>query len=348
MGNISKGQLTALQSKLEASKAILQNNGGNLTKDDLLGDLLYTPALDYHAQLSSMDYTMAHMMSVAQMTLPSETVFSTQLKAAWLMGIPITVSSDGFNMDAKYLMNVVKAKDGNNDTAKQFMLSSGMMSSVLEHYVPEKLLSTEDNPVEGISSVKALKIANDQGIPILTLNQPNIGMVLPQLQIDQQVKSDIEDAVNAGKFVTVSMTNITYNGWTGCGYIVINPKTGAGAYMISGGLNGMWLFVLWANCFLLAAVGGPEGFVAATILGIYGTYMIKKAYGMDTSINIPTTVIDIIAQIGIAAGIAALSAAGLAALPFVLGCIILYTAAAMLDFTIFNYTYNYLRQRYRC
>ena len=38
--------------------------------------------------------------------------------------------------------------------------------------------------------------------------------------------------------VTVSKTQITYNGWTGVGYIIINPTTGAGAYMISGGLAG--------------------------------------------------------------------------------------------------------------
>jgi hypothetical protein len=38
--------------------------------------------------------------------------------------------------------------------------------------------------------------------------------------------------------VTVSRTNINYNGWIGCGYIITNPETGPGAYMISGGLSG--------------------------------------------------------------------------------------------------------------
>jgi len=43
--------------------------------------------------------------------------------------------------------------------------------------------------------------------------------------------------------VTVSKTNITYNGWTGVGYIIIDPLTGAGAYMISGGMSGAHLIV---------------------------------------------------------------------------------------------------------
>jgi hypothetical protein len=72
------------------------------------------------------------------------------------------------------------------------------------------------------------------------------------LQVGAQVKADIQNAVNAGKEVTVSKTNITYSGWTGCGYIVINPQTGAGAYMISGGLSGACLILLWVSLALLA------------------------------------------------------------------------------------------------
>jgi len=233
LGNISQDQLTALKAKLVATKTKLQNNNfAGLTKDDLLGDLLNTTALIYHAELSTMNYITAHTMNVNAITLPSETIFATKLKVLTLWGIPRLIQAGGLNMDADYLMQVVKAKNGNNSTVIQYMLSSGMTSSALEHSVPEQLFSTPENTVEGVSTVKALKIANDQGIPIYTVNQTNIATVLPQLQIDQQVKDDIQNAVNAGKIVTVSKTNINFNGWNGCGYIIINPETGAGAYMI--------------------------------------------------------------------------------------------------------------------
>ncbi len=174
-------------------------------------------------------------------------------------------------MDADYLMQVVKAKDGNNETVKDYMLNSGMTSSALEHSVPEQLFSTPGNAAEGISAVKALQIANDQGIPIYTVNQTNISTVLPQLQVDIQVKEDIQNAVNAGKEVTVSKTNISFNGWTGCGYIVINPETGAGAYMLSGGTNGAILLValmlLTAIALLAIAVAiGPIAVVVVSLL----------------------------------------------------------------------------------
>jgi len=147
-------------------------------------------------------------------------------------------------MDVARNINMVKALDGDNAKKVQYVLASGMNSSALEHSVPEQMFSTLENPAEGVSAVKALKIANDQGIPIYTINQNNIDTILPQLQIDTDAKTDIRNAVNAGKEVTVSKTNITYNGWTGVGYIIIDPDTGAGAYMISGGMNGALLIFL--------------------------------------------------------------------------------------------------------
>ena len=36
----------------------------------------------------------------------------------------------------------------------------------------------------------------------------------------------------------ISEFNIIHNGWKGSGYIIIDPQTASGAYLISGGLNG--------------------------------------------------------------------------------------------------------------
>jgi Transglutaminase-like enzymes, putative cysteine proteases len=239
LGRVSKDQLTTLKAKMEGATANLKNNDlTGLGKDDLVGDLLYATALSYHAQLGAMNIIAAKIMRVNAITLPSETIFATRLKVLCLWGIPRNVSLGGLNMDADYLMNVVKAKDGNNDTVKQYMLSSGMTSSALEHEVPEQLFSTPESTIEGISTVKALKISNDLRVPIYTVNQANAAAVLPQLQLGQQVKDDIQNSINAGKIVTVSKSPVSFNGWSGCGYIVIDPETGAGAYMISGGLSG--------------------------------------------------------------------------------------------------------------
>jgi hypothetical protein len=48
----------------------------------------------------------------------------------------------------------------------------------------------------------------------------------------------VHNAVNAGKLVVIPKSNISYAGWNGCGYIILDPNTGAGAYMISSGASG--------------------------------------------------------------------------------------------------------------
>ena len=190
------------------------------------------------------------------MSRPSEAIFASAMKVNLLYGIPDTISGCGLMMDVDRSLNVIAALDGSSAKSIQFMKVSGMNGSALEHAVPEQMFSTPENPVQGISAVKALKIANDQGIPIYTINQTNISSILPQLQVDDSIKTDIQNAVNAGKEVTVSKTNITYNGWTGCGYIVTNPNTGAAAYMISGGLSGGFIIValLLVTALMLLAV----------------------------------------------------------------------------------------------
>lgn len=112
------------------------------------------------------------------------------------------------------------------------------MLSAYEHLVPEKLFTDTQHPGEAVSAVKALAIANAQGQKIYRITMANINAVLPQLAIDQDVKSEIQNAVAVGKEATVSQSNITVSGWTGVGYIIEDPATGSAAYKISGGANG--------------------------------------------------------------------------------------------------------------
>lgn len=121
-----------------------------------------------------------------------------------------------------------------------------MNSSALEHSVPEQFFSTAENSAKGISSVKALQLANSQGIPIYTISQSNVATILPQLKLDSGMIGDIQNAVNAGKIVTAPKNDIVFNGWTGSGYIIIDPNTNAGAYMISGGSNGAYFSYIGA------------------------------------------------------------------------------------------------------
>jgi len=227
------------------------------------------------------------------------------------------------------------------------MILTGMRSSALEHEVPEKLFSSTDNPAWGISAVKALKIANEQGIPIYTINQSNVNTILPQLQVDADIKSEIGNAVNAGKVVTISKTNITSNGWTGVGYIVMDPNTGAAAYMI-GGIGGAYILltILWACLFILAFIAALTlpfwAWVVATVLAsvlcIKISNFIKKVFGLDGNLSLQQVllaIIDIIGQIALSAGLVALAGAGLPAGIVILAAVFIIAAMIMLDYIVF-------------
>lgn len=73
---------------------------------------------------------------------------------------------------------------------------------------------------------------------IYNINQDNISSILPILTISAKDKADIQNAVYSGKEVMVSRDNVSLYNWTGVGYIVRDPITGSGSYMISSSLGG--------------------------------------------------------------------------------------------------------------
>lgn len=86
--------------------------------------------------------------------------------------------------------------------------------------------------------MKALRLAAQQGQTIYTITRENYSEVLPKLNHSDLTLTDVRNAVNAGKVVTIHVSEIVFNGWTGAGYTILDKVSGAGAYMIGGGLDG--------------------------------------------------------------------------------------------------------------
>jgi hypothetical protein len=95
------------------------------------------------------------------------------------------------------------------------------------------------NPEQAISAVKAMQIANAQGQKIYRIDQSNLDTALSDIRLSSAIIGEIRSAVNAGKYVIAHTDNVSVPGWTGAGYIIIDPLTGDGAFMISGGMNFM-------------------------------------------------------------------------------------------------------------
>jgi hypothetical protein len=71
-----------------------------------------------------------------------------------------------------------------------------------------------------------------------------MSIALANINHDQETMDEIEASLNAGKEVITHTDAVSVTGWSGAGYIILDPDTGAGAYKISGGANGGWIIIV--------------------------------------------------------------------------------------------------------
>jgi len=208
-----------------------------------LGDLFYAGTLGYFAMYRAMSALQAQQAQMRHDLMPSVGTYGLGATVTRFFGVPRTMSASGIIMDIGNLATLSTDLAGSKDARLNFVGSAGMLSSALEHVVPEQMFSTPTAPVSAISAVKALQIAAQQGIPVHHIDATNAATVVPLLSgIDPVALEEIQAALAQGKEVTVSQSNITANGWTGVGYIITDPVTGSGAYKISTGKNGSAMY----------------------------------------------------------------------------------------------------------
>jgi len=195
------------------------------------------------------------------------------------------VTFPGMNIDIGHLRNIIWAKDNDPQKWINYNRLREQYMSALEHAVPERFFNdpaqcnSYDNPSpiaglpdcpQGISAVKAIGLAAAQGQKIYTITQkvyndnPNIvSTALSAHSYDTQSK--VQQALDAGYEVTIHERPITQSGWTGAGFISVDPATGAGAYTIEGGSNG-GILGNWAK-------NGTAWTLIITMLAIFATFI---------------------------------------------------------------------------
>ena len=246
-----------LQADLEATKAKLESADeaqlADLTKQDLVGDMLEATIFSYFAMNNLQDDIAAQQANIVNYRLPSYGKFSTRLSTSYWYGTPRNVSASGLVMDVDRVFNSQVDKDNNVANRISFNQMTGSRLSAMEHLVPEQMFSTPEGQAEGISAVKAIALAAAQGQKIWTITRDNLDAALSAINLHADSETEIRNGVNAGNVVTAHEQSINFNGWVGEGYIIIDPTTGAGAYKIAGGGNGAFIvFVAYAVLIIMA------------------------------------------------------------------------------------------------
>lgn len=231
LAGVNEGSLGKRNGALRDNIATLTPEA--FSKDDLIGEHLHILAMTYFFANDKLYSSGAKLYNVAQMRALSGGFVSIIPSVSYIFSIPHMVTPSGMEMDIRMERITVVARDGNLQAEKSFMEMAGLASSFNEHYIFEAI-----DGFSSVSAVKALQTANQNGIAIYKINAANIEQIFPQLQVSPEVFTDISNAANAGKEITISQKKVQINDWSGLGYIIKDPMTGSGAYMISGGLAG--------------------------------------------------------------------------------------------------------------
>ncbi|HMB53062.1 MAG TPA: transglutaminase domain-containing protein [Thermoanaerobaculia bacterium] len=230
---VSREQTERRRAMLDAAEAELLDFDVDTRVDDVLGESLHVHGQSYFQQVEAANRMAAHHLGVRAIKRPAEGLVTGGPGFGYLFGTAVETGNISFNIDVRRYLVSVASLDGDPDDELQYMLSSGSAGSAAEHQIFEMLQGTES-----VSAVKLLGVANEQGIPIYQIDSANLAQVLPLLDLPSAVRSDVVNSVNAGKIVTVPQHAFQYLDWSGLGYLVIDPVTGAAGYLISGGLAG--------------------------------------------------------------------------------------------------------------
>lgn len=239
-GHTSKSAIEASQQRLAAARAALPTNAsgdpnpnapGNMA-EPVVGEMLHLSLQAYFNQLDSFSEVVARGRDVRWFRYLSAGVAIQNLVFGYCFGSPCQTRGGGQTFDIQ--QNVVSGITLANRPADEriFLQTSGYFGSALEH-------SLFNNIGKGaVSSIRLLSRALESNIPVYRISSANKAAVFPLLQINSSIKSYISGQIDQGKVVTVSQRELVIDDWSGLGFIVMDPASGAAAYLISGGLFG--------------------------------------------------------------------------------------------------------------
>ncbi|QOC23515.1 hypothetical protein IC757_05075 [Wenzhouxiangella sp. AB-CW3] len=280
-GSVSTHALEAAQQRAEEAQHILENEledqYDQIDRERLMGDLFYAGVLAYHAQLEGLGGLMAAQMSAEYRTNLSVGTYGYQPWVRYVYGMPMALDAGGVHMDLDYVPSHLTKHNGSASQRTEAARPLGMLKSILENVVPEQQFSTEEEPVEGVSAVAAIAIAQAEGQRVFRVTQDNLNDVMAEISISQASREDIQRAVSQfGYEALVHEASITVPGWRGSGYILTDPETGAGSYMIDGGRNGGFSWPEGSSSFMLF-VGGAGKVLPLWLLIALAIYTLISA-----------------------------------------------------------------------
>ena len=206
----SRGEIAANDTESEAARQL-----------DGLG-LAYTRAWsDAESELAALNAT------PLVRPFPGVVITSTAFAIEEIANVPYTLKWRGVTLDAALR---ITEPVGNESARRDWLRLSALEGSSLEHRIFEKQFE-----VDAVSADKGLALA---GGNFLSLNQGNIEATLANLDLSENVKSELRLATRLGYTIRINAEKIQRNIWNGDAWWIEDPATGSAGWYIAGKLAG--------------------------------------------------------------------------------------------------------------
>jgi transglutaminase-like putative cysteine protease len=213
----------------------LEREFAELTPGELLPigailEILYTLGVGWFMQLDVTAHLQAQTGGVIWTRLPSVAVTEWDALIAHQDGRHYPARKEG-GMNIDVIRSAVSPFSvvGDFEDVKGWMVSTGKIGSTLEHLIFEQFFR-----IASVSTMRILAFASNHRIPIYHIHSGNVDEILPKLNTWFAVKHHIRDAIEKGWVVLVPQRNIEFGDWFGIGWMIVDPQTGAGGYLIAG------------------------------------------------------------------------------------------------------------------
>jgi len=209
--------------------------------DALEGELLHLSGLRYFARVREGNDAIADIYQYLTVNQVHEGLATGDTDVVYLYDRPFAVTPGNLVIDVKRFTKSFFGIDGDDSKSAEIFRVEGRNGSASEHAIWEEMVH-----IDSVSSIKSIQYANE--IDINGDGSANHGDVLrfdapgqtSQLcsGFPTSVKDSQEAALAAGQLVITPWCDHDYNDWHGIGWIEEDAGTGAGAYLISGGIAG--------------------------------------------------------------------------------------------------------------
>jgi|GEM_PF-2419440 len=208
-------------------------NCDDFYSEEEMGLVLYQAGIYYFSKLDEYMMLMAESDKVYANRFTSLGMTGYEVEINSLFGNRVSLSPGKFITDIDFNNLSVVSLDGDVFGKLSYMLKMGTISSQMESVIWKDMFD-----VEAVSTIDIFNKAYKDNIEIFVLDQSSINDSLNGLKINEASKKDIKDAVSQGYEVHIPKENVEICGKKWTGYIVLDPQSNSGRYMITGGLSG--------------------------------------------------------------------------------------------------------------